>query len=364
MTSYSSTANTIRTPAILSRTLPKLPAASRIETVQTLKACIPARAALAGFSQALKQSPIGHIAVESFLLLDAVGAVQLEGIPVDVHTALENSQLSSHPELQRHIEVRVEAHARLVDEPVGSTLALELATALQGKPVSVRRGDVLGQKSESLCTADLHLSAPQGAEKLQGLLEDWQGFVQHSSADLDPLLMIAAAHGQWNALQPFTQSNIAVGQLLTSLLLSEEGLLPNPILPLAFYFSRHADKYWQSLHTAVEHGDHAAWFQFFMTATEEASSDATEQLEQWQSLSLELGSAMHECLPKVPSESLIATCSRPSFGLADLALCGLRRRQTASAWMQNLIGLGVLEEVRVGKEKRYINRQVLSLLLR
>ena len=363
MPTDSSAVNKARAPARLSRTLPKLPAVSRIETLAALKACIPARAALSGFSQALRQSPISHIAIDSFSLLDAVGAVQLEGVPVDMAAALQHTSPASYPELHRHIEARVEAHDRLVNEPVGSTLALELASALHGKPVSVRRGDAERYESGSSSIDYRQMSAPQGAEKLQVLLEDWQGFVQHSSADLDPLLMAAAAHGQWIALRPFTQSNIAVGQILTSLLLSEEGLLPNPVLPLALYFSRHADKYWQCLYTAVVHGDHASWIQFFMTAIEEASIDATEQLMQWQKLTHELGTTMNDCLPKAPSDSLVITCARPSFGLADLALCGLGRRQTASSCMQNLVDLGVLDQVRAGKEKRYINRQVIAVLL-
>ena len=345
------------------RTLPKLPEASRIETVTALKACLPARAALAGFSQALAQSPIRNIAIESFLLLDAVGAVQLEGIPVDTRVALQHTRMASQPELQRHVDARGKAHERLEIEPVGSTLALELASALHGNPVSVRRGEAKENEADTSGIEHQHLFAPQGAEKLQSLLEDWQSFVQHESADLDPLLMVAAAHGQWMALRPFTHSNLAVGQLLTSLLLSEEGLLPNPVLPLALYLSRHSDKYWHSLNAAVVHGDHGCWIQFFMSAVEEVSISATQQLMQWQKLTLELSSAMHECLPKPPSEALISICARPSFGMADLASCGLSRRQTASSWMQNLVDLGVLEEARAGKEKRFINRQIMAVLL-
>ncbi|MFK7855976.1 MAG: Fic family protein [Granulosicoccus sp.] len=361
--SSESTANTPRAATNFSRTLPRLPVASRIETISALKSCLPARAALAAFSQALKQSALRPIATDSYALLDSVGAIQLQGLPVDLLSALQDNRLGSQPELQRHLDARNKVQSRLSSEPVGSSMALQLASDLEGKPVSVRRGDGQRLESEPTNRAYSQLPLPQGAEKLQALLEDWQSFVQHSSADLDPLLMTAAAHGQWIALRPFTHANISLCQLLTSLLLTEEGLQPVPVLPLALYFSRHAEKYWQNLHNAVVMGDHGSWIQFFMTAVEEASVDAIDQLAQWQNSSLELGAAMNSCLPKAPSAALIETCSRPSFGLADLAQTGLARRQTASAWMQKLVDIGVIEELRIGKEKRYINRQVVSLLL-
>lgn len=361
--SSESTANTPRAATNFLRTLPKLPVAARIETISALKSCLPARAALAAFSQALKQSALGSIATESYALLDSVGAIQLQGLPVDLPSALQDSRLGSQPELQRLVAARSRARGRLSSEPVGSSMALELASDLEGKPVSVRRGDGQHLESDSNDRSYSQLPLPQGAEKLQALLEDWQSFVQRSSADLDPLLMAAAAHGQWIALRPFTHANISLCQLLTALLFTEEGLLPDPALPLALYFSRHAEKYWQNLHNAVVHADHGSWIQFFMTAVEESSVEAIDQLARWQSCSSELGAAMNSCLPKTPSDSLIQTCSRPSFGLADLAQSGLARRQTASAWMQKLVETGVIEELRIGKEKRYINRKVVALLL-
>jgi Fic family protein len=174
--------------------------------------------------------------------------------------------------------------------------------------------------------------------------------------------MVAAAHGQWNALQPFTYENIANGQLLSSLLMCEEDLLPAPALPISLYFSRRAERHWEFMYQAAAHGDHAAWIQFFMTAVTEASIDATAQLMRWEQLKQALAESMRVNLPKEPTMALIEVCNRPSFGLAELSEAGLTRRQTASAWMQRLVSEGVLVEMRVGKEKRYINKGVLHLL--
>lgn len=343
------------------RLLPTLPSPSALETVASLKAAIPARAALSAFSQSLQQSTVWPAARSAFVLLDSVGSLQLDGEVIEVQSALQTGGFGS-ASLTRHVQARIDTHGRLSTEPVGSTLALELASALHGAPVSVRRRAIDQCDSSADNWHYAQLSPPKGAERLQALLEDWQAFVQQQSADLDPLLMACAAHGQWIALRPFTQSNIATGQLLSALLLCEEGLLPAPALPLALYFSRHADRYWEALYKAVAYGDHAGWIRFFMAAVVEASVDATAQVARWENHLQALTMTMHECLPKQPSTELILTCARPSFSLSDLAACGLTRRQTASSWMQKLMAADVLVEGRAGKEKRYINKAVVELL--
>jgi Fic family protein len=304
------------------------------------------------------------VAVETFCHIESVGALQLSGSEVELRAALQAPDSGQMPGLSRHNATRIAAHKRLVAEPVSCSLALELASTMGSTPVSVRRGDVSEELSSSAYSSFSKWSPPTGSERIQTLLDNWQGFIQKNSGDLDPLIMVAAAHGQWNALQPFTHENIANGQLLSSLLMCEEDLLPAPALPISLYFSRRSERHWKFMYQAVAHGDHGAWIQFFMTAVTEAAVDATEQLMRWEQLKQALAESLRINLPKEPSMALIDVCNRPSFGLAELSDAGLSRRQTASAWMQRLVSEGVLVEMRFGKEKRYINNGVLSLLTR
>jgi len=344
--------------------LPLLPDPQCLESIAALKSAIPARAALAGFAQALKQSSLAEAAHEAFCLIESVGALQLSGKVVELRAALQSPDSGQLSVLHRQNAIRIAAHKRLDSEPVGCSLALELASMLCGTAVSVRRNNISEDFHSSICSSFSKWTPPYGSERIQTLLDNWQAFIQMSSGDLDPLIMVAAAHGQWNALQPFTQENIVTGQLLSSLLMCEEDLIPAPALPISLYFSRRAARHWEFMFQAVAHGHHTAWIQFFMTAVTEAATDATEQLMQWEQLKQSLAESMRNNLPKEPSMALIDVCNRASFGLADLSDAGLSRRQTASAWMQRLISQGVLAEMRVGKEKRYINIGVVNLLTR
>jgi len=316
------------------RELPLLGSASRFETVQALKAAIPARAALAGLTQALKQSPLSRSAINAFSLQESVGLLQLDGDVVNLASSFQVSPAYSSSKLSRLLELRTDSHHRLRNNPVSSTLAIDLAARLHGSPVSIRRGDRPDDSDAAiyaLSRSNAPLNEPHrlrepvppsGAERLQVMLENWQGFIQKC----------------------------------------EEDLLPAPVLPLSLYLSRRADSYWMQLNDAVRLGDPNSWLSYFMAAVTGAANNATAQLMMWESVQQELLGDMKKLLPKEPSGELLAVCIQPSFGLADLSEAGLTRRQTASSWMQRLVAAKVLSEQRIGKQKRYINIKVLELL--
>ncbi len=329
---------------------------------------------MAGFAHAIKQSPLSKSAIDAFSIQESVSALQLQGDVIDLAASLQEPISNVQSRLSRVSSLRQESHRQLMSIPVSSTLAIDLATRLEQEPVSIRRGELNAKSKKAKSSSNSSpksfdnqqawqsMDLPIGAERLQVLVENWQGFIQQDSADLDPLLLCAVAHGQWQAISPFTASNVVVGHLLTSLLMCEEDLLPAPVLPFSLYFSKRADQYWKHLHDAVVLGNTGNWLQFFMTAITEASIDATNLLLKWESMREQLLTDMQQHLPKEPSPELLAVCIRPSFGLAELSEGGLTRRQTASSWMQRLVAAGVLSEIRIGKQKRYINNRVMDLL--
>jgi len=199
--------------------LPRLPPTASFETVELLRACVPAHRALGAFEQCCRQSPISDAASETFKWLNAAAALQLDGTLCSLRELLISPETHRPEGLARYVSQTNVAASRLPSEPVGSVLALELASGLSAKTTTVRR--------DKLSPACKHIvkSPPIGAEHLQMLMENWQGFVRQDAGSLDPLLIAGAAHGQWIALQPFTHANTVTGQILTSLLLVEEGLL-------------------------------------------------------------------------------------------------------------------------------------------
>ena len=341
---------------------PPLWSGVEIETVELLKAAVPAHRALAACARALARTPLDAVALDAFALLDAVGAAQLDGEPLDPREALE----SAPQQIDAVVLRQNEALRRAVREarPVGSACALELASLVAGRTVAVRRhGLEAGEPGLGIAATARHaVPLPLGAERLQSRLDHWQGFVQSDSGDLDALLMSGTALAEWLAIRPFTSGNVRVGQLLVQLLLLEEDLLPIPALPLSLYMSRHSESCWRALHATRAAAHPEPWLRFFLGAVEHVSLDTLARLEAWEDVFAVLPITLGELLPKRPSEALIGVCARPSFGMADIIDTGLSRRQTAAAWLARLIEGGVLREARAGKEKRFVNEAVVALL--
>lgn len=52
----------------------------------------------------------------------------------------------------------------------------------------------------------------------------------------------------------------------------------------------------------------------------------------------------------------------PYARIADVVSAGLAQRQTASAWLSSAVELDLLDEVKVGRGKIFINRLALEAL--
>lgn len=73
-----------------------------------------------------------------------------------------------------------------------------------------------------------------GEQVIRDLLSDWVRFL-HAEDELDPLIKMAVAHYQFEAIHPLTDGNGRTGRILNTLYLINEGLLTLPILYLSRY---------------------------------------------------------------------------------------------------------------------------------
>ena len=68
-------------------------------------------------------------------------------------------------------------------------------------------------------------------------------------------------------------------------------------------------------------------------------------------------------LPKVYSHELIATIfEQPYCRIENLVNADIAKRETASKYLKQLVALGLLDELRVGREVLFINRPLMRVL--
>ncbi len=121
---------------------------------------------------------------------------------------------------------------------------------------------------------------PPPGEPLLTCLRDLERFWNNGDHGLPPLLAIAAAHYQFEAIHPFSDGNGRLGRVLIALSLCRLGSLDKPLVYVSGYFERFDRQYRDLLLRVSTHGDWIAWCAFFLQAVVEEAREAIDRIHQ------------------------------------------------------------------------------------
>lgn len=102
----------------------------------------------------------------------------------------------------------------------------------------------------------------------------------HDSGGLDPLIVCALAHAQFETIHPFLDGNGRIGRLLITFLLCHERVLQRPVLYLSHYLKQHRASYYDRLMAIRLSGDWEGWLRFFLTGVAEVAREAEQTARQ------------------------------------------------------------------------------------
>jgi Fic family protein len=215
--------------------LPPLPPAVDLETKVVLKQCVAARAALAELKQATELIPNPTMLINTLPVLEARASSEIENIVTTAdtlfqHLAAEGAVGPTTKEALRYRQALLEGFGGLENRPLSTRTAEAVCSRIRGVEMSVRR--VPGTALANAATGAVIFTPPATEEGIRKLLGNWERFL-HEHEEIDPLIRMAAAHYQFEAIHPFTDGNGRTGRVLNSLFLVEQGLLSLPILYLS-----------------------------------------------------------------------------------------------------------------------------------
>jgi Fic family protein len=127
----------------------------------------------------------------------------------------------------------------------------------------------IGRPGSTPATATF-IPPPPG--EVEPCLAAWEKFLHES--ELPPLVTIALAHYQFEAIHPFLDGNGRVGRLLITLFLIERKILPTPLLYLSAFFEATRRDYYGGLREVSEHGAWQDWLEYFLLGIARMSEDA------------------------------------------------------------------------------------------
>jgi Fic family protein len=228
--------------------------------------------------------PNPHILMRPFVRREAVLSSKIEGTQAtlgELLAAEAGAAVDRSPEDLREVGNYVVAleHgiARLKKLPISVRLIRELheklMTGVRGHhatPGQFRTTqNWIGKPGSTLATASF-IPPPPG--EVATSLAAWEKFV-HAS-DLPPLVTIALAHYQFEAIHPFLDGNGRVGRLLITLFLIERKILPTPLLYLSAFFEAARRDYYETLRAVSERGAWPEWLEYFLLGIARMSEDA------------------------------------------------------------------------------------------
>lgn len=345
--------------------LPILPPdLERIETRSVLKACISARAAIAELKTAGELIPDQGLLINILPMLEAKDSSRIENIVTTSDQLFQYADRadSADPATKEALRYRTalyDGYTHLEDYPLCTNTAVAICTKLRAVQTDIRKtpGTVLRDQNNNVV-----YTPPVGEDSIRELLANWERFI-HGDDDLDPLVKMAIAHYQFECIHPFPDGNGRTGRILNILYLIQSELLSLPILYLSRFILERRDDYYTLLRRVTEEGDWESWILFMLEAVESTSRWTTDKISIVRALMAETTEYVREKLPKIYTHELVqALFAQPYCRIDNLVERGVAKRQTASTYLKQLVEIGVLEEMSVGREKLYINTRLLQEL--
>jgi Fic family protein len=345
--------------------LPLLPPKAELETIPILRACITARAALGELKQAARVIPNQSILINSLPLLEARASSEIENIVTTTDKIFRGARNEAQAdpatkEALRYGRALFEGYQSLTQHPINTRTAERICSTIKGVEMAVRR--IPGTALADETTGNVIYTPPHREAHLRSLLGNWERFI-HEATTIDPLIRLAVGHYQFEAIHPFTDGNGRTGRVINSLMLVQEGLLTLPVLYLSRYLIENRKDYYRLLLDVTKNERWELWIIFIIRGIAETARWTTAKIEAIDDLSKHTASYVRERLPKIYSRDLVDVIFHlPYCRIQDVAEAGLGHRQTAAGYLRQLVGIGVLKELDVGREKLFLHEKLLHLL--
>ena len=203
---------------------------------------------------------------------------------------------------------------------------------------------------------------PSGESVIRDKLANLEIFINQNDS-LDPMIKMALMHYQFEAIHPFSDGNGRTGRILLLLYLKMEKLLDIPAIYLSEYIIQNKNDYYKILRNVTENNDWESMILYMLDMIETTAKKGLIQLERIIKLMEISADKIKTELPKVYSKDLIEILFKlPYTKRKFLIEAGLGTSKTVGNYLISLENYGFLKSYKVGKEKLYLNHELMKIL--
>jgi Fic family protein len=317
--------------------------------------------------------PNPHLLMRPFIKREAILSSRIEGTQATLGELLA-SEAGAHVERSpndlREVANYVAALEYGIKRLKKLPLSLRLIKEIHEKLMKNVRGEIstpgefrrsqnwIGRPGATLKNASY---IPPPPSKLMNCLGELEKFLHDES--LPPLIQIALAHYQFEAIHPFLDGNGRVGRLLITLFLVERRILPTPLLYLSAFFEAKRDQYYDRLHGITNEGDWNGWLEYFLEGVALQAEDALSRAERINKRLATWRASVAGLASQIPLFLIEKLASNPYLTVKKSSNELKVAFTTADRAIRNLEKLGIVKQVGQAKRDRtYYAKDILDIL--
>ena len=343
-----------------------LPLDIDIETKAILKKSILANKALAKLNGVAKIIPNQAILINSLILQEAKDSSEIENI-ITTHDELYQSSLDisniSHAtkEVQSYSRALLKGFDLVKDNSLLLTRHIvDIQQELEGNVAGIRKqaGTVL----KNLSSGEVIHTPPQEESTIRKLLDNLEQYI-NTNDGIDPLIKMAIIHYQFETIHPFYDGNGRTGRIINILYLVLNELLDLPILYLSSYVIKHKADYYRLLQEVRTKGSWEEWIIYMLEGIEQTATKQVQLINDIKELMDNTKEKLKSELPKIYSKDLLEVLFIHPYTKIDMIVDKLEvTRKTASLYLNQLEEIGLMNGVKLGKSKFFVNIKLFELL--
>lgn len=306
--------------------------------------------------------PNPHLLLRPFVAREAVLSSRIEGTHAtlgELLAAEAGAVVERSPDDLREVGNYVTALEHGVQRLKTLPLSLRLVCEIHGKLMhNVRGGHATPgefRRSQNWigrpgCTLQTATYVPPPPDELMTCLGALETFLHDHT--LPPLVQIALAHYQFEAIHPFLDGNGRAGRLLITLFLVERRILPTPLLYLSAFFEATRRDYYDGLLAVSQRGEWESWLQYFLNGVARQSEDALSRAQRINSHLAKWRKAVAGASSKIPTLLIDELAANPFLTIGKAAKDLGVAYTTVQRAMESLEKFRIITEISGAKRDR------------
>ncbi|NOQ71412.1 MAG: Fic family protein [Crocinitomix sp.] len=354
--------------------LPELPLPEEIIDREILKKWGLTSRVLAELNRNILRIPNPSMLINTLALQEAKSSTAIENIFTtedELYKAVSDSlkEEEANPstkEVLRYREALWSGYKNLAeDQGFSMDTILHVFQKIKNTTQGIRPAQsqtVIKRGQSELRPGEVVYTPPRGEGVIQEKLDNMLEFLNEENS-IDPLIKMAIAHYQFEAIHPFTDGNGRTGRVINLLYLVDQKLLSHPVLYLSKYIIEHKDDYYYTLAAVTQRQAWKPWILYLLTAVESTAIRTNQTIDEIMAQMDATYAVVKQKLKWYSFELNQALFSQPYIKPKLVGeITGSTSRTTLTKYMKALVNLGVLSVNTDGREVFYVNNDLVRIL--